>query len=433
MRAARIAGLLFLTCSFGLPRAGQETSIGRTVLDNGLTVIAQTDTTSAITVVEIVIKGGAAAEPAGRAGMSYLATRLSIEIPDQAVGQDFLIKALRNSMSSRDDEAVIHLEFLTDYAEPILKSFAGLLADPMITSIRVDRLIESMAHQRRIQADEASFQARLAHREAFFGGTGYAGATFGTEESLGRLKTKEIKEFYDLRFDPRNMIIVAVSDLPPESLQSLVARHFGALRARSGNSAGEEPPISAKNPLPETRRIKKDQRQSVVSCAFPLPRIGPEDYVLTFLIENVVGRGPGSRLWALRTEKQLAYVVSCLAFPFRQAGFIECYLETDAVRADAAKDALAEALGEIRDKGITAEEFEAGKAVLWADFLRTNETKANRASTLGLLESIGLKAEFVGDFRRILDSLSLERVNAAIKRLFDPARASWVIVGPEKS
>ncbi len=407
-------------------------SIRRTVLDNGLTVVTQTDTTSAITVMEIIIKGGAAAEPAGQAGVSYLATRLAVEIPDRETGRDFLVKALRTSTQTRDDEAVIHLEFLTEFADGILKSVAAILADPLITDIRTERLIESVEHQRRILADDASHLARLAHRDAFFGGTGYAGLTYGTKASLEALKPRDIRDFYVRRFAAGNMTIVALSDLSPDSLQALISRHFGGILGKAEAGRNPPPPLAAKSPPYPPQSIEKVQQQSLVSCAFPLPPLSRRDYVLSFLMENILGRGPGSRLWALRTEHQLAYVVSCLACPFLQAGYIECYLETDASRRETAQEALRAALHDFWDKGISADELESGKAVLWADFLRANETKASRAQTIGFFESTGLGADFIIAYQDVLASLTLEQVKAAIKQVFDPALASWVIVGPKK-
>ncbi|MBN1938551.1 MAG: insulinase family protein, partial [Candidatus Aminicenantes bacterium] len=316
--------------------------------------------------------------------------------------------------------------------DSILGTIQAIIADPLITNVRTSRLIDSAEHQRRILADNPSQEARLAHREAFFGGTGYAGSAYGTDESLRGLKTKDIRDFYRRRFASENIIVVALSDLDPEALLTLVSRHFGKLPRETRGGREESASIKPKSPPYPPRRLTKDQKQSLISCAYPLPSLSRENYVLVSLLENILGRGPGSRLWSLRTEQQLAYVVSCAAFLFRQAGFIECYLETDAERTESSREALAGALGDFWEQGISSDELEAGKAVLWADYLRANETKAGRAGTLGFFESSGLGEDFLSAFKNGLDTLSLENVNAAIKRLFDPAFASWVIVGPEK-
>ncbi|MHB8054988.1 MAG: M16 family metallopeptidase [Candidatus Aminicenantales bacterium] len=425
--AAFAAGLLLLT-AVSLGEAGLPPAVHRSVLPNGLTVITQSEASSAVTVVEILIRGGAAAEPAGRSGISHLTTRLAMDIPDRDMARDFMIKALQSSMISRDDDAVIHLEFLTEFAEPILAASAKIFADPLITDVRIDGLTEMMNHQRRIEADDAFTEAGFAQREAFFRGSAHAGSTLGTEDSVHGLKIKEIRDFYERRFVAGNIVVVAVSDLDAEELRALIARHFGKIRPGRPDEA--ESALTVKDPPYRPRTIEKKQAQSVVSCAFPLPPLSRRDYARIALIENVLGRGPGSRLWALRVEKKLAYSVSSPPEMFRRAGFLSAVLETDAAKTEIARGELEAVLRDFREKGISAEEFEAGRAVAGADFLRANEIKGRRASTLGFFETSGLGAEYINLFSAELDSLTLDEINAEIKRLFDPGRASWVIVGP---
>ncbi|MCX6565093.1 MAG: pitrilysin family protein [Candidatus Aminicenantes bacterium] len=431
LRTLLIAGGCFLMIAFR-SFAGSlegETAVRRSVLANGLTVVTQTDASSTVTVVEILIKGGSRAEQADRKGASYLATRLAMDIQDESTARNFMVKALQSSMTSRDDDAVIHLECLTEFVDEALASFLKILKDPLFTSLRLDRLTESMNHQRRIQADDAGNECRLAQREAFFAGTGYAGSIFGTEKSLGSLKPRDLKNFYERQFVAGNMIVAAVSDLPADALFALIERHFAKIRP--GQAPAPDSPFVPQNPPYPTRTIVKGQQQSVVSCGYLLPPISRRDYVLIALIENMLGRGPGSRLWSLRTEKKLSYQVSALASSSREAGLLEAYLETEADKTDSAREDLASALTEFWRNGVSPEEFSAGRAVLRADFLRANETKAYRVSTLGFFESSGLGAEFFGQFSAELSSLTLDEVNAEIKRLLDPARASWVIVGPK--
>ena len=410
--------------------AGAQAPILKKVLPNGLTVITQTDASSAITVVEIVIGGGASAEPGGRAGIAHLTARLSVNIPDETTSRDFTVKALKSGMGARDDDAVIHLEFLTEFAEPMLATISKIFNRPIFSDIRMNRLVESMEHQRRIQIDDARYESHLVQRETFFGDSAYAGETLGTEESLRALRVRDARDFYERLFVAGNITIVAVSDLAPDALGALIERHFASLRP------GAPPPPPAalvlKDPPYPPRIVIKKQQQSVVSCGFILPSMSRRDYVRISLIENALGRGVGSRLWTLRVDQKLAYNVFAQAFFFRRAGLFEAYLETDAPKTASAREALAEVLRDFQERGLTAEELEAGRAILWSGFLRANETKAARATTLGWYESMGLGADFFAHFRDELYSLTLDEVNAEIRRLMDPARASWVTVGPEQ-
>jgi len=408
---------------------GPETAFRKNVLPNGLTVITQTDTTSAVTVIEIVIKGGSSAEPPGRAGISFLATRLAVDIQDTNTGREFMVRALQSSMTSRDDDAVIHLEFLTEFADPLLASVMKMITDPLFTDVRIDRLIDSMNHQRRIQADAAGAEAHFAQRAALFGGSGYAATAYGTEESLDALKPRDVRKFYERQFVAGNIVVVAVSDMAPDALNSLIERHFSSLRPGRSAEAEDTGSVVRDPPYPP-QTLNKEQQQSVISCAFVLPPLNRRDYTRLSLIENVLGRGVGSQLWELRSEKKLAYSVASRINFFRRAGLLEAHLKTDGPKTDAAREALDAALRDFRERGMTSEEFEAGRAVLRSDFLRANEMKANRASTLGFFEASGLGADYFDRFLDEISSLTLDEVNTEIKRLLDPERASWVIVGP---
>jgi len=67
--------------------------IKKKTLENGLSLIYQKDTSSSITVIQILIRGGQSAEPENKQGLAYLTTRLALEIPDQIITQDLMSQA----------------------------------------------------------------------------------------------------------------------------------------------------------------------------------------------------------------------------------------------------------------------------------------------------------------------------------------------------
>ena len=403
-------------------------------LESGLTVVTQQDEASAISVLEILIKGGQRAEPPGREGLAYVATRLAMDIPDQRKVQNFMAKALHYSMTVRDDASVIRLECLTEFFDEILGEFLQILTDPLINNIRLDRTKEFIDHRRRIEADDAVNLGRLAHREAFFKGTGYDGSIFGTAESLKEVKVREARDFYDRFFVPGNMVLVSVSNLADEEMQALLARRFASLQAapRSPDAPTSLRAFQVNSPGPSPRVIEKQTQQNFIGAAFILPATTPRLFVLSFLLENILGRGPGSRLWSLRSERKLAYNVGAVATPMREAGLFEAFLEASPDKADEAREALAEALREFHDRGITADELETGKTELKAFFLRSNERKTSRVSTLSLMAASGVGAGLFASFADELAAVTLEEANAFIREHLDPAAASWVVVGPKK-
>jgi zinc protease len=402
------------------------------VLENGLAVVALRDTVSTLTDVEILVKGGQTAEPEGKAGLSYLTTRLAVDIPDQDKVQDFMAKALHYSVSVKADYSVIHLECLTEFFDEAAATFVEILSDPLFTGLRIDRLREFMNNQRRLTADDADNAGHAAHLEAFFGNSAYGQPAFGSEASLKAIRTADIKDFYNRWFVPGNMTLVAVSDMDGDKLAAVLKKRFGGFRKGAAAPSSPPPVQLSANLFSGTRDIAKDSLQTLVSAAFALPPLSPRTFVLNALVENTLGRGPGTRLWSLRAELKLAYAVSAHATQMKSGGILESTLETEPAKAEEARVALDQALRDFAARGLTPEELEAARAEVKAQFLRGNERKDARTATLGTLEMLGLGAAFFEAFPGELGGVTLEAVNSYIKDTLTPDRASWVRIGPKR-
>jgi zinc protease len=185
------------------------------------------------------------------------------------------------------------------------------------------------------------------------------------------------------------------------------------------------------SPPEKNAYIERDTKQSFVSLAYPLPGITPRSYALFYLVENLLGKGPGSRLWPLRAEEKLAYNVNCRVTQMQEGGILEAYLETENAKTDLALAGLEKKLAVLSAQGITAEELQLTRTAAKANFLRDNEFKAMRAATLGSFEALGLGTGYFNEFVSLLDALTVEEVNAVLKNDLDPGKGFEVVVGPK--
>jgi zinc protease len=424
---------VFLIAAVSL-RAQEKHPQRRNVFGNGLAVVSQMDDASSITVLEILIGGGTKAEPAGFKGLSYLTTRLALEIPDQSKAQALMERAARYMMTAKGDYSVIHIECLSDYLDDTLEVFVSILRDPLFSSIRIDRVKEYMNSQRKIESDDNLNIGHLAHLRTFLDHLGYAGSIYGEAASLEKIKGRDIQSYYGKHFIPANMSLIVISDLESEKLNAILLKHFGSFPSGEKKAAPSE--IQTRSPsLSDSAGgemvVERETTQALVSLGFALPGISAKNYVLATFLEALIGKGPGSRLWPIRTEKRLAYNVNARATFMRDGGVFEAYMETDATKKDAARDALKAVIREIWEKGISADEFEEVKTFVRADFLRANETKDRRAETLSLFEACGLSYEYFQKFFEELAALKLDEVNSYIRDVLNPDKAALVLVGPK--
>jgi zinc protease len=413
--------------------SSQTSSLSRNLpekafLSNSLKLIYQKDASSAITVLQILIKGGKAVEPEEKSGLAYLTTRLALEIPDQSKAQDIMNQASHVSMTSRGDYSLIQLKCLSENFEETLKVTTKIMLNPLFSGLRIEGTKKMINYQRNTQEDDPANLAHKTYLERLFAKKGYGGSVLGSEESLKAIKKKDVKDFYDSYFKAENMVIAVISDLEKEPLIEILDEYLA--KFPSG-----EPAESTQNPLtiPEEKQllIEKDTKQFFVSLAFPLPKITRKNFALASIVENLLGKGVGSRLWDLRYKEKLAYNVNAQATLMKDGGILEAYLETDKEKKEEALEALKKVLNSLFEKGITEQELEVTKINAKAYFLRDNETKEIRAGNLVSFEALGLGYEFLSGFFLEINAISLDEINAYIKETLNPEKGVEVVIGPK--
>jgi len=412
------------------PSAGQDQpwKLGaqKKTLDNGLSLVIERDGSSETTALQILIRGGRRAEPEGKSGLAFLTTRLAVEIPDSDKARELMSMATGFSVACRGDYSLINIECLSPNLEPTLKILSKIILNPLFSGLRIDTVKDYMRHQSRIEEDDSAVVGHLASLRAYFPGSGYAGSVYGEEKTIAAIKGRDITEFYRRHFIAGNLIVLAISDLEEEGLREVIARSLAGL-SRGDALLPEQ--VSFCLSQEKTALIERDTKQSYVALAYPLPAVTPRGYALSFLLENLLGKGPGSRLWRLRSEKRLAYNVNSRATQMADGGLLEAYLETDNSKRETARVELRSVVDELAENGADAAELSASKAVARASFLRDNEVKGTRAGTLASFEALGLGFDYFNGLLNEIGAITLEEMNVFIKTVLAPEKAFEVVVG----
>lgn len=399
------------------------------ILDNGMTLIYQRDVSSATTVLNILIKGGKRAVVPSQRGLAYLTTRLAIEIPDQGKVQALMTQASHVSMSSKGDYSFITIACLSEILEDTLEIMTKIITDPLFSGLRINSIKDRMKHQMKTEEDNPLNVAHNAHLETLLAEKGYAGSALGSEESLERINKDDIVHFYKNNFRGGNMIVAVSSDLGEEALIGICTQFLEKFPPGISSPSEKE---SLTNENKKKITIQRETKQSVVSLAFPLPELTARNFALAFMMDIFLGKGVGSKLWPLRSKEKLAYNVNSRANGMIAAGMLEAYLETDHEKQEMALEELKEVLLELYEEGIIEEGLKITKIQSKAAFLRNNETKNIKTLNLAAFEALGLGYEYLNDFFLEINAVTLEEMNAYIKDVLDPEKATEVIVGPAK-
>jgi zinc protease len=425
-RGAFSLAVLAVLAAAGAPSPARIEKPEKFVLANGSDCLYHRDAVSPTTVVQVFVRGGRGAVPAGLDGLAYLATSLSLEIPDEGKARNLMAQATRMFLTVWEDCSVLHIECLSENLEAALRAAAEIIQNPLLTGIRIDRTKRTMRVRGRSEQDDAEAAAGRAARQALFGDRGYGTATFGTELSLRSIARKDVVDFRQRLFTRGGVFFSAGSDLGREEIRTLLEKHFAEFPA--GDPADV---VSPRPSLPEDRDIvlSREAKQTYLGRVFVLPAPDPAVYARGLILETAVGRGPGSRLWSLRTTGKLAYNVNARTVWTRTSGLLEAYLETESAKAEIASAALDEALEALHREGLSEEEFEAAKATAGSSFLRSIETKPSRTRAAGMFEVLGLGHGYLAGVFEAIDSVTLADMNEFIRETAAPVRALRVRVG----
>jgi len=399
----------------------------RFILATGVPCIYQKDAASPTTVVGLFIGGGKSAVPAGLDGLAAMSTRLLLEIPDEGKVRDLMAQATRLSYACLEDGSIVLIECLTEHLEEALKVASKIVQEPLISGLRVGRAKELMTANWKTEDDDAVAAARNAALRAFFGGRGYGSSLYGTEESLKAIDRKDTLAFVRRFVVKPNVFFCVETDLERDAVRRLLEAAFDSLA--DGEAAG----LALQEPaLPETRDIslEKDTKQTYIGRAYALPRRGLADMAMGALLECLLGKGPGSRLWALRTDERLAYSVDADLTWTKGDGILIAYLETGRDKAAAAAAALERTLEELGRGGVGEEEMTATRTMTRARFLRGAEAKTPRLRTLGLFELLGHGPDGAARLLEEIEAVTSGDLNEYIRAALAPGRALTLTVGP---
>jgi zinc protease len=430
MRSAAVSVMLFTLAGIVHPAETPGPAGGtavRNVTGTGLTWIYRKDDSSALTCLHLLVRGGTGADPADKAGLAYLGTRIAVDIPDEGKIREIMVQSTRLSVAGFEDATMISVQCLSENFEEALKTVSRILRDPLISSFRIDAIKENMRHQAKIELDDSVRAGRAAARRAFFGPSGSGGPVWGTDETLKAIRKKDVADFYTRRFVTANMLLSVSSDLEESAVAGLIAKYLSGFPAGPGPEDAPSAPAA-----PEEARIAivKDAKQTYLGLHFLLPPLSAKTYAMASLAEDMLGGCVGSLLWPLRTRDQLAYTVDSSFFHISGGGVLSAFLETSPEKVARARASLEAVVRELGAGTLTEEDLEIARRSAWAAFLRTNEAKEMRTRTVLLFEARGLGHEYAERFAAELAAVGLDEMNAFLRSVLSPDRAVEVVIGP---
>ncbi len=408
----------------------------RRKLSNGLDVLIVEHHELPVVTMNMVVKGGAAAEPASSAGLASFTADMLDEgtTTRSALGlSNELANIGANIGSSADwDASRLSMTTLTRHLTKALELYSDVLINPAFSAADLDRIRSARLQGVATRRNDANAIAAEVYASLLYGANHpYGHSQNGDEASVRDASAENLRSFYSTYYRPNNAVMVVVGDVKPDAI---VAQLESAL---SGWKAAPVPAVKL-DLAPMARQQstiylvdRPGAAQSVINIGLVgAPRSTP-DYFARIVLNQILGGAFVSRVnLNLREQKGYTYGART-AFAFRRGA--GPFTASAGVQTAVTKESVAEFLKELRgirgEIPISMTELEQAKQSLIRGFPRTFETPLQIATRLGDIALYGLPDNYFNSYIAGVQRVTAADVLRAANSTIDPSRLAILVVG----
>jgi len=197
----------------------------------------------------------------------------------------------------------------------------------------------------------------------------------GRMETLDGLTPAILRDYFESRYRPEQLLIAAAGGLEHEQVVGLVEQHFKPPGGPARPLSDTPPPFR-----PEVRHERReDLQQLYLSLGTRGVPYSSEERVPLVVLNTLLGGGMSSRLFqTVREEAGLAYSISSSTEFHRDGGMLSIHLAVAPDKGDEALALVRRELDDLTTRGAEAAEVEAAKAQLRGSIVMGQESVSNR-------------------------------------------------------
>ncbi len=391
---------------------------------NGLKVYFIQDDTLPKIEMQMLIPVGASHEPKELPGLHGLTARVlvkgtakknALELADlfSDSGSDFDVSA------GYDFTMASSSALVTEFPK-ILELVVEILTQPTFPVEEINRQRDLMLVQLKGRKDRSGPWADYIMNQTFYQGHEYGQDLLGNEESLKKIKREDLLNYYKKYYQPTPSILAVSGRLTPE-IEKMIQEKFETWKSTSPIEK-KSVPFIAKNDRPRKVKIETPHKaQTEIRIIQPgIPRTHP-DFLKYRIANEILGGSFASRLnQRVRDDLGLTYSIGSYLDPKANGG---AWVISTFSKNETAEKTITEVQAVVQNfakNGITKDELNAAKNLAKAQLPRSLETSDKLAYNLLVLDYYGLGAQYLIQFNKTIEDITVQDINVLVKNYFKP-------------
>jgi predicted Zn-dependent peptidase len=380
-----------------------------------------------------MLRGGALADPPGRAGVASLVAGLlekgagdrdshSFADAVEGVGGSFGAAAAPEAITARG-------QFLARDEPLVLELLADALLRPRLEAAELENLL--LRQIELIKAAKDSDPAELigSYGRAFVFGMHPSGRpVFGSEASLAAVGHDDVLDYHRAQFGAERLILVLAGDIDPGSLARSAARQLA-----DWPRAPVPAPVPPRPRRVASRRVLLIDFPGSAQSYFWVGGVGvdkryPRRAALDLVNTLFGGRFTSLLNTELRIRSGLSYGARSRFARGSVAGEFSISSFAQTANTDQALDLTLRTLERFHEEAVTQEALESARAYILGQYPLGLETAADWAAAVAELELYRLGNDYINRYPAELSAVTLREAREVIAEAFPPADSVAIVV-----
>ena len=337
--------------------------------------------------------------------------------------------------SVNKDKSSVSLRSLADkkYLEPSVKMLIKILSDSVFPKSEVilqkERTLSSISEDK---SDPSEVSSNLFFKE-IYGNYAYGFPSIGSEESIEKIKRKDIINFYKENINSSNASIAIVSSLSKKDIINLSEKISKSLSFSS-------PKKNVLNNFQKNNKKKYifkkfNSEQAHIYIGGQSIKRGSKNH-LPLYVGNYIfgGSGFSARLMKeLRVKRGLTYGVYSYIYPMKNIGPFVVGIETKAEQAQESVRLIHKMLKEFHANGPTDKELTHAKEAIINGFPLRIDSNQDILNYLSMINYYDLPINYLNTFTDKISKITKKDILRAFKEEIDVNNLITLVVGNEKA
>lgn len=429
---ARLAFAVAVLCMAAIPARAMP--IERVVSPGGIEAWLVRQETVPLISLEFSFAGGAAQDPADKAGVANMVSALLDEgagdLDSRAFHERLEGKAIELSFRAGRDYFNGSLRMLNENRNDAVELMRLALTSARFETKDVERIRGQILSGLRRDTTSPNVISSRRWWATAFPGHPYGRNVGGTLESVPTITADDLRGYVKRVLARDGLKIAIVGNLDAKAAGALVDRIFGALPAKA-----DLKPVPAVDPQGLGKRVvvDLDVPQTVITFGRRGVFRKDPDFMAAYLLDHILGGGTfSSRLYSeVREKRGLAYSINDSLVWLNATALM---IGGTATRADRTAETLQVIESEIKrmaDSGPTVEELAKAKAYLKGAYALNLDTSNKIASALLQIQLDGLGIDYMDRRGALLDAVTLEDTKRVAQKLLNSGMLITVVGRPQ--